>query len=209
MNSPGRRPPARPPLRIGVLGDSFPAPSDDGIRQGRELGHLLGTRGYSILYQPHASSLKQVLAESAARSGAHVTGFLPVEPGNREGPPTRHGELLFVVRDADQARRMLRRQSDAFLVLPGGLETLGDAFQLISLVASGRDDRPVVLMETAPAGDLLREALRRLVDDEVRHHRYRLVHLAGTPAEALRLLESEPVSGLAAVSSRPGDLRRY
>jgi uncharacterized protein (TIGR00730 family) len=86
---------------------------------------------------------------------------------------------------------MLVKYSCAFVVMPGGFGTLDEAFEVITLIQTGKLDRfPIIIM----GGDFweqMRGFVRRTMIDQgtIDASDLDLAQPAGTPEEALRLVE--------------------
>jgi uncharacterized protein (TIGR00730 family) len=86
---------------------------------------------------------------------------------------------------------MLVKYSCAFVIMPGGFGTLDEAFEVITLIQTGKLDRfPIIIM----GGDFweqMRGFVRRTMIDQgtIDASDLDLAQPAGTPEEALRLVE--------------------
>src|SRR5262249_5916040 len=113
-------------------------------------------RGHSVVSGGGRVGMMGTLAVGARSHGAHTIGVIPEAMIPWEVADTEADELLTT---ADMASRktLMGEKADAFLVLPGGLGTLDELFEVWTLLTLGMHDKPVVLL--GPDGfyaDLLR-----------------------------------------------------
>jgi uncharacterized protein (TIGR00730 family) len=109
------------------------------------LGHLIGEAGIELVYGGGRIGLMGLLADAALASGARVIGVIPVALHDREVAHRGLSELI-VVPDMQERKRRMFELADAVAVLPGGLGTLDEAFEAITLRQLGMSRAPVVLV---------------------------------------------------------------
>jgi uncharacterized protein (TIGR00730 family) len=133
------------PKRLCVFcGSASPADPRYGIAAAR-LGMLLGESGIELVYGGGRVGLMGLLADAALAAGARVVGVIPAALHDRE---IAHPGLqqLVVVRDMHDRKRQMFELSDAVSVLPGGLGTLDEAFEAITLKQLGFLEKPIALL---------------------------------------------------------------
>jgi uncharacterized protein (TIGR00730 family) len=87
---------------------------------------------------------------------------------------------------------MLVKYSTAFIIMPGGFGTLDEAFEVITLIQTGKLERfPVVIMGGG-FWDAMRDFVRRTMIDQatIDASDLELAQPAATPEEALRLVQA-------------------
>ena len=87
---------------------------------------------------------------------------------------------------------MLVKYSTAFIIMPGGFGTLDEAFEVITLIQTGKLDRfPIVIMGGG-FWDAMRDFVRRTMIDQatIDASDLDLAQPAATPDEALRLVRA-------------------
>jgi uncharacterized protein (TIGR00730 family) len=160
------------------------------VAAAEELGVLLGERGHRLIYGGGGSGLMGALAWSAHRSGADVVGVIPkflyeAESGIAAPPQT----LRLTATMAERKTEMLE-SADAFVALPGGLGTLDEVFEVLTLTYLGQHAKPLVLLDVEGAWHGLRklvgEVCRRGFADPARSG----LHTTAAPAEALGAIEA-------------------
>ena len=129
------------------------------------------------------------VAAGARAAGAHTVGVMPESMMPLEIADADADEFLVTDGMASRKTLMIER-SDAFLVLPGGLGTLDELFEVWTTGMLGLHDKPVVLLDPDGFYTGLLEWLRGLVAPGfVRASaldRLRVVHTVADAVEACR-----------------------
>ena len=108
------------------------------------LGVLLARAGVTLVFGGGRRGLMGVLAESVLTEGGRVVGIIPEHLIRPEVAYHEVSELIVVDSMHTRKRRMFD-MADAFCVLPGGMGTLDEAFEILTWKQLGLHDRPVVL----------------------------------------------------------------
>lgn len=110
------------------------------------LGSELAQRGIRLVYGGGRVGLMGVLADAVLRGGGSVTGIIPGHLQNRE---VGHSELsdLIVVETMHERKAKMSELADAFAVLPGGLGTLDETFEIVTWRQLRLHDKPVVIID--------------------------------------------------------------
>jgi uncharacterized protein (TIGR00730 family) len=126
------------------------------------LGRLMAEHGVRLVFGGGRIGLMGVLADAVLAAGGHVTGIIPGHIEEREVGHQQVTELLIVDNMHERKHKMFEL-ADAFAVLPGGLGTLDETFEIITWRQLGLHDKPVVLIDSAgywkPLEDLLEHVI--------------------------------------------------
>ncbi len=109
-------------------------------------GRLIGERGLQLVYGGGRVGLMGITADATLTAGGEVIGIIP---GHIQELEVEHTGLteLHVVDSMHTRKRMMFDRSDAFVVLPGGLGTLDETFEIITWKQLGLHDKPVVIVD--------------------------------------------------------------
>lgn len=110
-----------------------------------ELGTRLGKAGLGIVYGGGRVGLMGLVADAALAAGAKVVGIIPEHIQVLEVDHTGITEL-HVVDSMHTRKAMMVARSDAFVILPGGLGTLDEAFEIITWRQLRLHDKPIVFV---------------------------------------------------------------
>ena len=113
-----------------------------------ETGELLARRGLGLVYGGGHVGLMGVAADAALRAGGSVIGVITQALQDRE---VAHDGLteLYVVRTMHERKARMAALSDAFLVLPGGIGTLEEFFEVWTWGQLGEHTKPVGLVNAS------------------------------------------------------------
>lgn len=111
-----------------------------------DLGTGLARRGVQVVYGGGRVGLMGIVADAALAAGGAVVGIIPEHIQVLEVEHTALTELLVVDSMHTRKRAMVDR-SDAFVVLPGGLGTLDETFEILTWKQLRLHDKPVVVVD--------------------------------------------------------------
>jgi uncharacterized protein (TIGR00730 family) len=150
-----------------------------------ELGRLMAERGIRLVFGAGHVGMMGTVADAVLGNGGEAIGVIPEFLKDRELAHTGLTEL-HVVETMHVRKQMMFDLSDAFIVLPGGLGTLEELFEMITWRQLGRHEKPIVLISTNGYWDPFEELVQRVVDGDFAHGRVdTYFSLAAHPAEAL------------------------
>lgn len=110
------------------------------------LGTAVARRGWRLVYGGGEVGLMGVAATAAIEAGGEVLGIIPRRLMQREIGKRDLSELLVTETMAERKERMIA-VSDAFVCLPGGLGTLDELLEVMTLKQLGYVGQPIVLVD--------------------------------------------------------------
>ena len=113
------------------------------LNSARTLGIELATRQIRLIYGGGGSGLMGCLANSVIKSGGEVTGVIPHYLKNRE-LENRNLTKLEVVSDMHERKKRMFDLADGIVVLPGGIGTLEETFEVITWKQLGMHKKPII-----------------------------------------------------------------
>ena len=127
-----------------------------------QLGTLLGQKGHQLVYGGGRVGLMGIVADATLAAGGSVVGIIPEHIQVLEVEHTGLTELL-VVDSMHTRKRMMVDRSDAFVVLPGGLGTLDETFEILTWKQLRLHDKPVVVANVDGYWNALEELLDHMI----------------------------------------------
>jgi uncharacterized protein (TIGR00730 family) len=127
------------------------------------LARELAARDLTLIYGGAHRGLMGVLADATLEAGGRVIGVIPQALVEREIAHTGLTEL-HVVETMHQRKAMMFELADAFIVAPGGLGTLEEAFEQLTGVQLGYHNKPIVFLDIDRFWPLLEAFLDHAVD---------------------------------------------
>lgn len=113
----------------------------------RRFGELAGRAGLEVVFGGGRVGLMGAAADGAMGQGGRVTGLIPLRLLEREVAHEGISELIVTDGMFDRKAEMIAR-SDAFVILPGGLGTLDELLEVLTLRQLGYHEKPILLVDT-------------------------------------------------------------
>jgi uncharacterized protein (TIGR00730 family) len=127
------------------------------------LGARLAEAGIELVYGGGRVGLMGILADAALAAGGRVTGIIPRHLHGAELAHLGVSELL-VVDSMHERKRAMAERADAFAVLPGGIGTLDETFEILSWRQLELHDKPIFIVDIGNYWQPLQALLEHLVD---------------------------------------------
>jgi uncharacterized protein (TIGR00730 family) len=130
--------------------------------QAARLGRQCGENAVELVYGGGHVGLMGVVADSAMAAGGTVVGYIPERLLDREVGHQEITDLVVTENMFDRKDQMIKR-SDAFAILPGGLGTLDELFEVMTLRQLGYHDKPIVLINIGGFWDPLNALIQQVI----------------------------------------------
>lgn len=165
----------------------------------RAMGAGLAAMGCNLVYGGGSPGLMGIVSKAAQEAGAEVQGIIPAFLQALEGNiPVSAEEKLIVTPHLQERKALMLQMSDAFIVLPGGLGTFDEFFEVATEAQLGVHKKPIIVVNVDGFFDPLDAMLRGIVGHGfARPIILALYHLADGPEAALLALKTalaNPVS---------------
>jgi uncharacterized protein (TIGR00730 family) len=153
----------------------------------RGFGRLLAERDLTLIYGGGGVGLMGELADACLQAGGRVVGVIPRMLLDREAGHSGLSDLQIVSTLSERKKRM-SDLADAFVVLPGGIGTLDELFEVWTWSQLKIEHKPCAMLNTGGYYD----ALLQFLDQTVAHgflsaeHRRSLI----VDQDAARLLDA-------------------
>ena len=128
-----------------------------------ELGRELGRRGIDLVYGGASIGLMGCLARGVHEEKGQVIGVLPEFFKTKDIEYSDADELI-VTKNMRERKAVMDKRSDAFIVLPGGIGTLEEAMEILSMRQLRLTDKPLVFINTQGFYEGLRAIFVEMVD---------------------------------------------
>ncbi|MGX8694870.1 MAG: TIGR00730 family Rossman fold protein [Prevotella sp.] len=116
----------------------------DFISKTEQLGVWAAGHGHSIVFGGHDAGLMHSVSKAARQAGGQVIGVVPlrIEEMGRLSPWL---DVHIPCVDLTDRKQLMMDQSDAFIILPGGIGTLDELFSVVAMKTLDFLDKPVLL----------------------------------------------------------------
>lgn len=129
-----------------------------------ELGTLLAQNNRTLVYGGGHVGLMGACADAALNNGGKVIGVIPQSLKDRE---IAHQSLtkLHITNTMQERQQKMADLSDAFIMLPGGLGTLAEFFEIITWKHLSLHDKPIFVINAFGYWDHLLTMLAKAGDE--------------------------------------------
>ncbi|PPK98808.1 hypothetical protein CLV92_101509 [Kineococcus xinjiangensis] len=177
---------------ICLYGSASGAIDPTHIDLARRVGEAIARRGHDFVYGGGGTSVMGAAEAAARTAGARTIGVIPRALLDVEQPPEGISELV-VTDDMRQRKAEMDERADAFIVLPGGLGTLEELFEIWVARTIGLHTKPLAVLDSGGHYAGLRTWLEDLVARGfARPLVWDVVCWTEDPDEALDFLEQAP-----------------
>lgn len=173
-------------------------------RTAAELGAAIAGAGWRLVYGGGGLGLMGEIARAALSAGGEVVGVIPERLASVELAMPEVTELVTTATMRERKAGMDER-ADAFCVLPGGIGTLEELVEIVTLKQLGYHERPVVVVDAGGFWDPLLAQLARMVEQGfARPALARSFAVVRSVPEAIAALRPGAPAAAAAPASPPG-----
>ncbi len=151
-------------MNIAVYCGSSSGNDERYIESAKNLGSWVGKSGHTLVYGGANKGLMGAIADSVLENGGKVIGVLPDVPMILARKHTGLTESINTSSMAERKAKMIEL-SDAFVALPGGIGTLDEITDVLSLSSLDVIKGPMVLFNTEGYYEPLRQVIRNIIDN--------------------------------------------
>ena len=158
----------------------------------KDLGYRIGQLGLDLVYGGASIGLMGAVARATHEKGGRVIGVIP-EFFRKKDKNIEYIEAdeLIIAETMRIRKAIMDERSDAFIALPGGIGTLEEAIEIMSMKQLGLTDKPLVFVNTNNFYDGLISNLRKMVSLKfVKSSTLELFAVCPDPSSALEFILS-------------------
>ncbi|MEU6999449.1 TIGR00730 family Rossman fold protein [Nonomuraea sp. NPDC046570] len=158
-----------------------------------EVGTEIARRGHTLVSGGATVSCMGAVTRAARAAGGRTVGVIPQVLVDIEVADTESDELI-VTADMRERKGVMDARSDAFLVLPGGIGTLEELFEIWTARVLGIHRRPLVILDPWGLYAPLRQLIEGMYDQGfTRPDVFDAISWTATVADAFEYLERQGV----------------
>jgi uncharacterized protein (TIGR00730 family) len=177
-------------MKISVFAASSSKIPSEFFSVASELGRMIAINKNEIVFGGGGIGLMGALADSAMKNGGKVIGVIP-EFMVQNGWGHDNIDKTFVTPDMNSRKKKIFEISDAVIALPGGVGTLEELTEAITLKQLSLFKGPIVILNTAGFYNSLLKYFDELVEQNfMRNEHKNIWHAAGTPVDALKYIDN-------------------
>ena len=153
-------------MKIAVYGAASSLIDSSYKQAGIELGRKMAQRGHGLVFGGGANGMMGALAEGVHEEQGYILGVVP-EFFHESNPEVSYKECSeYIYTDTMRERkRQMEENCDAFIITPGGIGTLDEFFEILTLKQLGRHNKAIVLYNINGFFDELASSLYKMVKE--------------------------------------------
>ena len=161
------------------------------VQAAAELGSLFARSKMKVIYGGGGIGLMGALADAVIENGGSITGVIPSFM-NDEGWGHPGLNNMIVTTDMGDRKKNMFAKADAVVALPGGIGTLEELTEAITLKQLGLFKGPVVILNTLDFYKSLFDFLEHMVSGNFMRSEHKdMWVIADTPEEVLNALSND------------------
>ena len=151
-------------MNICVFGSARDEIGEGFMALGTALGRELAARGHTLVFGAGGHGMMGAAARGAYEAGGKIIGVVPYF-FNAPGILFEHCTELVRMETMAERKTVMEERSDAFIALPGGVGTMEEIFEVITLSSLGRMRKKSAFLDAEnywqSAVELLRGAVEK------------------------------------------------
>ena len=116
------------------------------IKEVEKLGEMLAKRGHSLVFGAAETGLMGAAARGFKKGGGFIHGIIPEFFRDEKVETIYDGcDKITYTKDMSERKHKMEDDCDAFLIVPGGVGTLEEFFEVLTLKQLGRHNKAIVI----------------------------------------------------------------
>ena len=135
-------------------------------KEAYKLGEELVKRGHDLVFGGGENGMMGAVSKGALDNGGNVLGIAP--SWINEFEPLENKCTSFIYTETmDERKNYFLQNSDAFIIAPGGIGTLDEFFEAITLKALNKHDKKIVIFNCNHFYDKINETFMHMAEEGV------------------------------------------
>lgn len=158
----------------------------------QKLAEDMAVRGITLVYGGGSAGLMGCIADNVLKNKGQVVGILPrfmdkVEWGHKGLTQ------LTLVKDMHERKKLLIKDVEAVVALPGGCGTLEELMEVITLKRLGKFTKPIIILNTNGFYDHLKMLLEKMIHENfMRSEHIEIWQFVDQPEDIIPAIENAP-----------------
>ncbi|MBO4520824.1 MAG: TIGR00730 family Rossman fold protein [Alphaproteobacteria bacterium] len=176
---------------LGVFCGSADGKNPDYVKDAEKLGRILAQNNIRLVYGAGHVGMMGAVAKGALEAGGHVTGIINTFLQEREDQLFKLTELKIFPSLHTRKDAMLEA-SEAFCVLPGGIGTLDEVFEVMTLKQLEEHHKPIIMYNANGFWEPFKKTIDALIGEGyVRPEHARLITYVDKIEDILPTIDKE------------------
>lgn len=147
---------------ICVFGSSSESIDREYLAVAEELGAFMASKGCGVVFGAGKYGIMGAVARGVRSQNGALVGVSPKFFTKIDVLMRDYGEIIFT-ETMRERKAVMEDKADAFIICPGGIGTLEEFFEVITLKQLGRHDKPIVILNTLGFYDPMIEMINQSI----------------------------------------------
>ncbi len=148
---------------LGVFCGGSDGNNPDFIKAGKTLGKELADKKIELVYGAGFTGIMGALGAAAHENKGRLVGVITNHLQRSERPTFTIDELI-IVSSMHLRKDIMFNRSDAFCILPGGIGTLDELFEIMAMRQIGETNKPIIVANIDGFWDYFSALLKELIN---------------------------------------------
>lgn len=136
------------------------------IKESYKLGEEIAKRGHSLVFGGGSTGVMGAVSKGVLDNNGKVLGIAPEWMEKFEGICKDCDEFIYT-KTMDKRKSLFLKNSDAFIIAPGGIGTLDEFFEIIVLKKLNRHNKKIIIFNMYNFYDPMLEMIDFMIDEGV------------------------------------------
>ncbi|MGN1328112.1 MAG: TIGR00730 family Rossman fold protein [Eubacterium sp.] len=153
-------------MRLCIFGAASNEIDSKYISTVEDLAEKLAKRGHNLVFGAGGCGLMGAAARGFRKGGGNIIGVIPefFKDADIETIYNDCDELIYTDSMRERKAKM-EEKADAFIIVPGGIGTFEEMFEVLTLKQLGRHNKPIVIYNIDGYYDAMETLLQRSVEE--------------------------------------------
>ena len=179
-------------MRICVYGAASPTIDDYFKLQVEKMGREMAKRGHSLVFGGGGHGLMGAAADGVYAEGGYILGVIPKFFGEEQIEAIfAHCNELIQPDTMRERKQIMEDNADAFIIVPGGIGTFEEFFEILTLKQLCRHNKPIAIFNLNGYYNELVEAINKAIEKKfIRKYCLNLFKVTDNIEEMFEYLEA-------------------
>ena len=151
-------------MRICVYGAASPTIDNEYMRIVEDMGEILAKRGHSLVFGGGGNGLMGAAARGFKKGNAHIFGVIPTFFRDETVEEIcNFCDELIMPETMRERKQIMEDNADAFIVVPGGIGTYEEFFEILTLKQLCRHNKPIAVYNIMGYYDSLHAVMKQAI----------------------------------------------
>ena len=155
------------------------------------LGSQIANNNQVLVFGGGGSGLMGILAQGALDANGRVIGIIPKQLQIQEAL-VEHLSKVHFVQTMGERKHLMDQYADAYVIIPGGVGTLDELFDVWATAQTGFHAKPIILANWSGYYDGLLSFLHQCIENGfMSKSHFEKIHVVNSPEELLQAISSD------------------